>query len=68
MTDRNLTDGDVKAIVDLLKDEIARDLFAEAGKGLWQWVRKTLIWALLLFAAYHLTGGKPLPAIMQAVK
>lgn len=68
MTERNLTDADVSAIVEKLKDEIARDLFAEAGKGLWLWVRKTLIWALLLFAAYHLTGGKPLPAIMQAVK
>ena len=68
MTERNLNDADVSAIVEKLKDEIARDLFAEAGKGLWQWVRKTLIWALLLFAAYHLTGGKPLPAIMTAVK
>lgn len=42
MTERNLTDSDVSAIVDKLKEEIARDLYAEAGKGLWQWARKTI--------------------------
>lgn len=68
MSDRLLTDADVAAIVDKLKEEIARDLFAEAGKGLWQTVRKGLIWLLVAFALVNISGGKSLSNIIHAVR
>jgi Mg/Co/Ni transporter MgtE len=68
VSDRLLTDADVAAIVDKLKEEIARDLFAEAGKGLWQTVRKGLIWLLVAFALVNISGGKSLSNIIHAVR
>lgn len=68
MTERKLTDADVAAIVEKLKEDIAKDLFAEAGKGLWQTIRKALFWLLLALAAVNLSGGKDLSHIIQAVK
>ncbi|WP_225205097.1 hypothetical protein [Novosphingobium huizhouense] len=56
--DRKLTDADVSAVVSKLKEEIARELFAEAGKGLWTWLKKTLAWAVLALALYQLSGGR----------
>ena len=67
--DRHLTDADVSAIVDKLKDEIARDLFAEAGKGMWTWLKKMIAWAVLVLALYNLSGGRmPIADMIHTVK
>lgn len=65
---RTLTDADISEIVKKLKEELAQDLFAEAGKGLWLTVRKGLFWLLLTLAAVNLSGGKSLSEIIHAVK
>lgn len=49
---RNLTDGDVKAIVALLKAELVEDLYGEVGRGVWTWIKKVFFGALLAFAIY----------------
>lgn len=48
--DRNLTDKDVEAIVDSLKEKLVTDFYGEVGKGLWAWVKKALFVLLFILA------------------
>lgn len=65
---RNLTDEDVKAIVEKLKTDIARDIYAEAGRGLWAWVRKAFFTLLIVFAVYSISGGKVVVNLPEVLK
>lgn len=54
---RNLTDGDVTAIVTALEKSLTDKFYSDLGRGVWSWVRKTLIAMLLAFAAYGAVKG-----------
>lgn len=54
MTDpnRNLTDDDVAAIIEGLKEQIVSDFYGEVGRGVWYWCKKVLLSLMLLLAIY----------------
>lgn len=54
---RNLTDGDVEAIVDALEERITKKFYTDLGKGVWAAVWRTLLTAALIVAAYGATRG-----------
>lgn len=54
---RNLTDADVEAIVDRLKDELVADFYGEVGKGVWAWIKRIVIGLLFLLAVYGVAHG-----------
>lgn len=56
--DRNLTDDDVKAIVDGLKEKLMTDFYGEVGKGLWAWVKKALFVLLFILALQGIQGDR----------
>jgi len=56
VTDRNLTDADVAAIVEGLRKEMVESFYKDLGRGLWGAVLKALITALIGVAAY--SAGK----------
>lgn len=58
---RTLTDGDVKAIVALLKEELVEDFYGEVGRGAWSWIKKVFFGAVLAFAIYAAATGRGLP-------
>jgi hypothetical protein len=60
MSERNLSDGDVAAIVDALEVRLTDKFYRDLGKGLWGLVWKVLIGALLFVASYGALkyGGK----------
>lgn len=58
MSDRNLTDADVQAIVDKLKTELVEDFYGDLGRGVWAFIKKALIGLLLVLAVYGMASGK----------
>ena len=59
MSERNLTDADVTAIVDELKKQLVSDFYGEVGRGVWYWCKKACIFVVLILALYgmaHETG------------
>ena len=58
MIDRNLTDGDVEAIVAELKSQLVKDFYGEVGRGVWGWVKKVVWMLLLLMAVYGMASEK----------
>ena len=56
MSDRDLTDADVTAIVEGLRKEMIDSFYQDLGKGLWGAVVKIIITALIGIAAY--SAGK----------
>lgn len=50
--DRNLTDGDVDAIVKSLESRVTDKFYRDLGKGFWGIVWKAIMGALLFIAAY----------------
>lgn len=54
---RLLTDGDVDAIVNALERRMTEKFYADLGRGLWAYVRKGLLLALLSVAAYGAWKG-----------
>lgn len=66
MSDRNLTDADVQAIVDKLKTELVEDFYGDLGRGVWAFIKKALIGLLLVLAVYGIASGKtPIDHIPQ---
>ena len=61
MTGRNLTDADVKAIVDGLEERLVQNFYRDIGKGVWGFAKKTLIALMLLLAAYGAIKSLPTP-------
>jgi len=56
--DRALTDDDVKKIVDCLEDRLEQRFYINLGKGIWAFVWRASVAALLAFAAYgHYKGS-----------
>jgi hypothetical protein len=49
---RQLSDGDVTAIVDALETRLTDKFYRDLGKGLWGLVWKAIIGALVFIAAY----------------
>ncbi len=58
MTGRTLTDADIAAIVEKLKQEIVKDFYGEVGRGVWMWVKKAFFAMLILIAAYAVSQNK----------
>jgi hypothetical protein len=56
-TPRNLTDDDVKAVVDELEQRIVERFFSNVGKGVWQLAWRALIALTVLLAAYGAVKG-----------
>lgn len=54
---RTLTDEDVKAIADTLKEEIVKQFYHDFGKGVWGIVWKVIIGILLTIAAWGAVRG-----------
>jgi len=52
MPDRNLTDADVNAIVEALKDSIRQEFYTDLGRGLWSYVKRAVFVVLIGIAAY----------------
>ena len=57
MSDRNLTDDDVAAIVDALSARVKLEFYADLGRGVWGLVWKTVVGALIGLAAYGSVKG-----------
>jgi len=56
--DRALTDDDVKKIVDCLEDRLEERFYVNLGKGIWAFVWRAAIAALLALAAWgHYKGS-----------
>jgi len=49
---RNLTEDDVKAVVDELERRMVERFFSNVGKGVWHIVWRTLIVLMIVLAAY----------------
>jgi hypothetical protein len=61
-SNRTLTDDDVEAIVDGLRNRIFTDLQLEVGRGVLVWLKKAVVMLMLVFAAYglaHSVGDLP---------
>ncbi len=52
MSERKLTDEDVKAIVAELRSQVTSTFYQDLGKGLWAAVVKAVIAAMIGVAAY----------------
>ena len=58
MSDRNLTDEDVKAIVGEMEKHLKDTLYKDVGRGVMGFVWKALIVIILTLAAYGAGAGK----------
>lgn len=56
--DRNLTDKDVEAIVDSLKEKLVTDFYGEVGRGFWGWVKKAIFVLLFILALQGILGDR----------
>jgi hypothetical protein len=52
MSDRTLTDADVKAIVEGLYARAKSDFYADLGKGVWAFIWKCAVVSMIGMAAY----------------
>jgi len=57
MGERNLTDDDVRAVVDALEHRLAEKFYTDLGRGLWGLAKKGLILAVVGIAAYGAIKG-----------
>lgn len=57
MTDRNLTDADVDAIVDALTSKVKQEFYADLGRGVWGIAWKAIVAVLVGLAAYGSLKG-----------
>lgn len=61
MSERTLSDEDVKAIVDSLEERLTDKFYLDVGKGVWGFAWKVIIGLILFVAAYGAvkSGGIP---------
>lgn len=52
MTERNLTDADVDAIVTALEARVVANFYRNLGAGVWEYVKKAVLTAVFVVAAY----------------
>lgn len=55
--DRNLTDGDVAAIVEALTIKVKAEFYADLGRGVWAVAWKAVVGLLVGLAAYGSLKG-----------
>ena len=55
--ERNLTDDDVKAIVDQMENRLAERFYGDLGRGVWSVVWKAIVVGMIAVAAYGSTKG-----------
>jgi hypothetical protein len=49
---RTLTNEDVKAIVDTLRDEMLQQFYRDLGRGFWGFLAKAVLTLMLILAAW----------------
>ncbi|API60541.1 hypothetical protein BSL82_15660 [Tardibacter chloracetimidivorans] len=54
---RTLSDQDVQAIVFQLRQQLTDEFYNDLGRGLWAWIKKIAIGAILALAAYGAAKG-----------
>lgn len=54
---RLLSDQDVQAIVFELRKQLTEEFYNDLGRGLWAWIKKIAIGAVLALAAYGAAKG-----------
>ena len=58
-TSRTLTDADVAAIAEALKEKVVTEFYQDLGKGIWSYLWKAIIATIIAIAAYgHFKGLK----------
>ena len=57
MSERSLTDADVKAIADALEHRLTSKFYNDLGKGVWGLAWKALVLLVLALAAYGAGKG-----------
>jgi hypothetical protein len=57
MSERNLTDGDVDAIVAALTNKVKQEFYADLGRGVWSVAWKAVVGLLIALAAYGSLKG-----------
>lgn len=55
---RTLTDADVEAIADCLKERLVKDFYTDLGKGIWGLAWRAMLVAIAAVAAYGAVGSK----------
>jgi len=63
MSERTLSDEDVKAIVDGLEERLTDKFYRDVGKGVWAFVWKAIVGLILFVAAYGAVKGGGIPPI-----
>ena len=55
--ERKITDADVDAITESLRRKIITEFYQDLGKGVWGWVWKVIVMAIVGIAAYGAARG-----------
>lgn len=55
--ERNLTDADVRAIVDEMEERMTARFYGDLGRGVWAVIWKAIIMAMIGLAAYGSIKG-----------
>lgn len=57
MSERNLTDEDVQAIVNALSVRVKQEFYEDLGRGMWSVAWKVIVGTLITIAAYGSIKG-----------
>lgn len=57
MTERNLTDADVEALTEALREKVIKSFYQDLGRGVWGLAWKAIIVAVVAIAAYGAMRG-----------
>lgn len=57
MTDRKLTDDDIDALAEALKEKMVEEFYRDLGYGVWAYIWRAIILMLIGLAAYGATRG-----------
>lgn len=57
MENRNLTDADVEAITEALREKMIEQFYTDLGRGVWSAAWRTIVVVLIAIAAYGAAKG-----------
>lgn len=57
MSDRRISDADVEAIAEAIREKMMERFYSDLGKGVWGWMKKIIITAIFALAAYGAARG-----------
>lgn len=57
MEKRNITDADVEAIAEAIRDKMIIQFYQDLGQGVWGWFRRIIVGAAFALAAYGAAKG-----------